>query len=75
MGANDYINKFRMEQAMILITSTEMSFTEIAEKWDSRRPAISVPLSNSTREKPRPNIRRNIKRNSQRRLINKTPDI
>ena len=32
MGANDYINKFRMEQAMILITSTEMSFTEIAEK-------------------------------------------
>ena len=32
MGANDYINKFRMEQAMILISSTEMSFTEIEEK-------------------------------------------
>lgn len=32
MGANDYINKFRMEQAIVLITGTEMSFTEIAEK-------------------------------------------
>ena len=32
MGANDYINKFRMEKAITLITSTEMSFTEIAEK-------------------------------------------
>ena len=32
MGANDYINKFRMEQAILLITGTEMSFTEIAEK-------------------------------------------
>lgn len=32
MGANEYINKFRMEKAMMLITSTEMSFTEIAEK-------------------------------------------
>lgn len=31
-GANDYINKFRMEQAILLITGTEMSFTEIAEK-------------------------------------------
>lgn len=32
MGANDYINKFRMEQAILLITGTDMSFTEIAEK-------------------------------------------
>ena len=32
MGANDYINKFRMEKAITLITSTDMSFTEIAEK-------------------------------------------
>lgn len=32
MGANDYINKFRMEKAITLITSTNMSFTEIAEK-------------------------------------------
>lgn len=32
MGANDYINKFRMEKAITLITGTEMSFTEIAEK-------------------------------------------
>ena len=28
MGANDYINKFRMEKAITLITGTEMSFTE-----------------------------------------------
>lgn len=32
MGANDYINKFRMERAIVLITGTEMPFTEIAEK-------------------------------------------
>ena len=32
MGANDYINKFRMEKAITLITHTDMSFTEIAEK-------------------------------------------
>lgn len=32
MGANDYINKFRMEKAIALMISTEMSFTEIAEK-------------------------------------------
>lgn len=32
MGANDYINKFRMEKAITLITGTDMSFTEIAEK-------------------------------------------
>lgn len=32
MGANDYINKFRMEKAITLITHTDMSFTEITEK-------------------------------------------
>ena len=32
MGANDYINKFRMEKAITLMTGTELSFTEIAEK-------------------------------------------
>ena len=32
MGANDYINKFRMEKAITFITHTNMSFTEIAEK-------------------------------------------
>ena len=32
MGANDYINKFRREKAITLITHTDMSFTEIAEK-------------------------------------------
>jgi len=32
MGANDYINKFRMEKAITLIVSTDLSFTEIAEK-------------------------------------------
>lgn len=32
MGANDYINKFRMEKAMLLIDTTNLTFTEIAEK-------------------------------------------
>lgn len=32
MGANDYINKFRMEKAIALIINTDMTFTEIAEK-------------------------------------------
>mgnify|MGYP000761511675 CR=1 FL=1 len=32
MGANDYINKFRMEKAITYITGTDMTFTEIAEK-------------------------------------------
>ena len=32
MGANDYINKFRMEKAIAYITGTDRTFTEIAEK-------------------------------------------
>lgn len=32
MGANDYINKFRMEKAIAYITGTDMTFTEIAEQ-------------------------------------------
>lgn len=32
MGANDYINKFRMEQAIKLIKNTELSITEISEQ-------------------------------------------
>lgn len=32
MGANEYINKFRMEKAILLITATDLPFTEIAEK-------------------------------------------
>lgn len=32
MGANDYINKFRMERALWLISTTQFNFTEIAEK-------------------------------------------
>ena len=32
MGANDYINKFRMEKAIAYITGTDITFTEIAEK-------------------------------------------
>ena len=32
MGANDYINKFRMEKAIQLISTTDFTFTEIAEK-------------------------------------------
>ena len=32
LGANDYINKFRMEKAIQLISTTDLTFTEIAEK-------------------------------------------
>lgn len=32
ISANEYINKFRMEKAIRLIKTTDMSFTEIAEK-------------------------------------------
>lgn len=32
MGANDYINKFRMEKAITLMATTDLSVTEIAEK-------------------------------------------
>lgn len=32
MGGNDYINKFRMEKVIYLITNTHLNFTEIAEK-------------------------------------------
>lgn len=32
MGANDYINKFRLERAIQLITTTDLNFTEIAER-------------------------------------------
>lgn len=32
MGANDYVNKFRMEKAILLITTTDLTITEIAEK-------------------------------------------
>lgn len=32
MGANDYINKYRMEQAIALIKSTDLTFTEISDQ-------------------------------------------
>lgn len=32
VGANDYINKIRLEKAMLLITTTDLNFTEIAER-------------------------------------------
>lgn len=32
MGANEYINKFRMEKAVSLVLSTELSISEIAEQ-------------------------------------------
>lgn len=32
MGANDYINKFRLEQAITLIKTTDLTFTEISDQ-------------------------------------------
>ena len=62
MGANDYINKFRMEKAITLITSTDLSFTEIAEKVVLLLHAISVRLSNNIREKRRLNTKKSRNR-------------
>lgn len=32
MGANDYINKYRMEQAIALVKTTDLTFTEISDQ-------------------------------------------
>lgn len=32
MGANEYVNKLRIEKSMELLRNTEMSITEIAER-------------------------------------------
>ncbi|WP_455584725.1 hybrid sensor histidine kinase/response regulator transcription factor [Bacteroides sp.] len=32
MGANDYINKLRLEKAIVLVTKTDLTFIEIAER-------------------------------------------
>ncbi|WP_307996459.1 ATP-binding protein [uncultured Bacteroides sp.] len=32
MGANDYINKFRLEQAIVLVKTTDLTFTEISDQ-------------------------------------------
>ena len=58
MGANDYINKFRMEKAITLMTGTELSFTEIAEKVGFTTSAISVRLSNNIQAKRRHSTRK-----------------
>lgn len=39
MGANDYISKLRIEKAITLISSTDMSFSEIAEKTGFTTPS------------------------------------
>lgn len=39
MGANDYINKIRMENAISLVESTVLSFAEIAEKTGFSTPS------------------------------------
>ena len=66
MGANDYINKFRMEKAITLITSTDMSFTEIAEKVGFTTSRYFSTLSNNIQEKRQLNIRRRENRNGKK---------
>lgn len=62
MGANDYINKFRMEKAITYITGTDMTFTEIAEKVRaSPLHVISVQPSNNIQGKLPHNTKRNEK--------------
>lgn len=53
MGANDYINKFRIEKAILLITNTEMTFTEIAEEIGFATPSyFSTAFKQHTGETP-----------------------
>lgn len=59
MGANDYINKIRIERAMQLIKETNLNFTEISEKWASPLPATSARCSNNIRGKRRHSSRKN----------------
>lgn len=76
MGANDYINKFRMEQAILLITGTEMSFTEIAEKvgFTTSR-YFSTTFKQYTGETPTQYKEKHKRERHQKQLINKTPNI
>ena len=39
MGANEYINKFRIEKAIKLIANTDMTFAEIAEETGFTTPS------------------------------------
>ena len=53
MGANDYINKFRIEKALTLIANTEMTFTEISEEVGFTSPSyFSTAFKQYTGETP-----------------------
>lgn len=72
MGANDYINKLRIEKAITFISNTDMIFSEIAEKMGFATPSyFSTAFKQYTRETPsqyKENIRKEI-------LNNKLPTI
>ena len=53
IGANDYINKFRIEKALTLIANTEMTFTEISEEVGFTSPSyFSTAFKQYTGETP-----------------------
>ena len=53
MGANDYINKLRIEKAITFISSTDMPFSEIAEKTGFTTPSyFSTAFKQYTGETP-----------------------
>ena len=53
ISANEYINKFRMEKAIQLISTTDMPFTEIAEKTGFTTPSyFSTAFKQYTGETP-----------------------
>lgn len=53
MGGNDYINKFRLEKVIYLMMTTELNFTEIAEKTGFSSPRyFSTTFKRYTGETP-----------------------
>lgn len=53
MGANDYVNKLRMEKAILLVTTTDLTVTEIAEKVGFSTPRyFSTAFKQYTGETP-----------------------
>ena len=53
IGLNEYINKIRMEKAILLITATDFTFTDISEKVGFTTISYSVQHLNNIPEKLR----------------------
>ena len=59
MGANDYINKLRIDNAINLLLNSSLTVNEIADRVGFSTPATSVQYSRKTWDALLPNIRKN----------------